>query len=63
MWIPIFKQNKENITETLKKYINNLNHFKSLLENEKYDELYDQIGYINSIHKILDGIVKPKNNN
>ena len=31
MWIPIFKQNKENISETLLQYINNLNQFKQLL--------------------------------
>ena len=63
MWIPIFKQNKENISETLTEYINNLNNFKLLLDNEKYDELYDKIKNINSIDKILDGIVKTTNNN
>ena len=60
MWIPIFEQNKDNISETLKEYINNLNNFKSLLDNEKYDELYDKIKIINSIDQILDGIAKPQ---
>ena len=62
MWIPIFKQNKLNITETLKEYINNLNHFKSLLEAERYDELYNQIEDINNIDQILDGIENKTNN-
>ena len=62
MWIPIFKQNKLNITETLKEYINNLNHFKSLLDAERYDELYNQIKDINNIDQILDGIANKTNN-
>lgn len=62
MWIPIFKQNKLNISETLKEYINNLNHFKSLLEAERYDELYNQIKDINNIDQILDGIANKTNN-
>ena len=62
MWIPIFKHNKLNITETLKEYINNLNHFKSLLEAERYDELYNQIKDINNIDQILDGIQNKTNN-
>ena len=63
MWIPIFEQNKDNISETLKEYINNLNNFKSLLDNDKYDELFDKIKYINSIDQILDGIAKTTKNN
>ena len=62
MWIPIFKQNKLNISETLKEYINNLNHFKSLLDAERYDELYNQIKDINNIDQILDGIANKTNN-
>lgn len=61
MWIPIFKQNKENITETLREYINNLNQFKTLLETDKYDELHRQIGEINGIRQILEGITKNNN--
>ena len=30
MWTPIFKQNKDNVIETLDEYINNLTHFKTL---------------------------------
>jgi prephenate dehydrogenase len=28
MWTPIFKQNKEQVIETLEEYISNLTHFK-----------------------------------
>ena len=56
MWIPIFKQNKENISETLSQYINNLNQFKQLLDADKFDELHKQILEINHIRQILNGI-------
>ena len=56
MWIPIFKQNKENISETLLQYINNLNQFKQLLDADKFDELHKQILEINQIRQILKGI-------
>ena len=63
MWIPIFKQNKENIIDTLSQYIKNLNQFKGLLEADKFDELHQQIVEINGIREILEGIIKTKNNN
>ena len=58
MWIPIFKQNKENISETLLQYINNLNQFKQLLDADKFDELHKQILEINHIRQILKGITR-----
>jgi len=61
MWIPIFKQNQQNIIETLTEYINNLNQFKNLLEAGKFEELHEQIAEINGIRQILDGITKTKN--
>ena len=62
MWVPIFKQNKENISETLSQYINNLNQFKNLLEADKFDELHQQILEINNIRQILEGITRTNNN-
>ena len=56
MWVPIFKQNKENISKTLSQYINNLNQFKQLLDGDKFEELHEQILEINKIRLILDGI-------
>ena len=62
MWIPIFKQNKHNISDTLSQYIDNLNNFKTLLEAEKFDELHDQLLEINGISQILEGISETTNN-
>ena len=62
MWVPIFKQNKENISETLSQYINNLNQFKQLLDASRFDELHEQILEINNIRLILEGITNTKNN-
>ena len=56
MWVPIFKQNRSNVIETLSQYIDNLNKFKNLVDECKYEEIYDQMKSINSIKKILDGI-------
>jgi len=61
MWIPIFKQNKENISETLSQYINNLKQFKQLLDANKFDEIQKQILEINEISQILEGITNKKN--
>ena len=62
MWIPIFKQNKKNISETLSQYINNLYQFKQLLDSNNFDKLHNQILEINEIRNILDGITNTKNN-
>ena len=56
MWTPIFKQNKENIIETLEEYINNLQHFKELMQRENFDEIYNEMENTNYIKQILNGI-------
>ena len=56
MWVPIFKQNRSNVIETLSQYIDNLNKFKNLVDECKYEEIYDQMKSINSIRKIFDGL-------
>ena len=63
MWVPIFKQNKENISKTLSQYINNLNQFKQLLDADKFEELHEQILEINKIRLILDGITNTTKTN
>ena len=62
MWIPIFKQNKKNISETLSQYINNLYQFKQLLDSNNFEKLHNQILEINEIRNILNGITNTKNN-
>ena len=56
MWVPIFEQNRLNVIEILSQYIDNLNKFKNLMEESRYEEIYKQMKSINSIKKILDGI-------
>lgn len=53
MWTPIFKQNRNNIIETLNEYILNLTQFKELLQNDKYDEVFDEMQNTNRIKEIL----------
>ncbi len=56
MWTPIFQQNKKNVIETLKEYINNLEHFKTLLEQDDYSAIYAEMKNTNHIKQILNGI-------
>lgn len=56
MWTPILKENKENVLETLTEYINNLTHFKALMEKNDFPEVYAEIERTNYIKTILNGI-------
>lgn len=56
MWTPIFKQNKEQVVNTLEEYISNLTNFKELLENGDYDAIYNEMQSVNRIKEILNGI-------
>lgn len=60
MWTPIFKQNRENVIETLSEYIGNLEAFKQLLEDDDYEGIYKEMNNTNKIKGILNGI--PHNN-
>ena len=53
MWTPIFKQNKEHVIKSLSEYIANLNSFKELLEQEKYEEVFTTLEETNRIKQIL----------
>ncbi|MDB2462938.1 prephenate dehydrogenase [Algibacter sp.] len=57
MWTPIFKQNKDNVVETLEEYINNLTHFKELMKSDNFDEIFNEMKNTNHIKDILNGIV------
>ena len=56
MWTPIFEQNKDNIVETLEEYIGNLKQFKKLMEEHKFDQVFDEMQKTNHIATILKGI-------
>lgn len=56
MWTPIFKQNKNNVIETLEDYINNLTQFKIMMENDDFDAVFKEMKNTNHIKQILKGI-------
>ncbi|MBC2838950.1 prephenate dehydrogenase [Robiginitalea sp. SC105] len=56
MWAPIFRQNKKNVLETLDEYIENLSQFRTLLETDQYEALFEEMEQTNRIKEILKGI-------
>lgn len=56
MWAPIFEQNKANVIETLEEFIQNLNHFKALMESDDFDAIRTEMENTNYIKTILKGI-------
>src|SRR5580658_8157386 len=53
MWLPVFKQNRENVLDVLNEHISQLRKFKSCLEKENYDYLQELIENANKIRKII----------
>ena len=53
MWVPIFKQNKENVLDVLNEHISQLRKFKSCLEKENYTLLHQLILQANKVRRIL----------
>jgi prephenate dehydrogenase len=53
MWVPIFKQNRENVLDVLNEHISQLRKFKSCLEKENYEYLQELIENANGIRRIL----------
>lgn len=53
MWNPIFFDNKESIIESLEIFIENMMKWKSLLENNKMNELKSELFKANSIREII----------
>ncbi|MDQ8748436.1 prephenate dehydrogenase [Elizabethkingia miricola] len=53
MWVPIFRQNKENVLDVLNEHISQLRKFKSALEKENYEYLEELILKANKIRGIL----------
>ncbi|SOS48854.1 prephenate dehydrogenase [Tenacibaculum dicentrarchi] len=56
MWTAIFKQNKDNVVETLDEYINNLQQFKELILEDDFTEIHNEMESTNHIKQILNGI-------
>jgi prephenate dehydrogenase len=53
MWTPIFKQNKKQIIKSLEEYIANLSSFKSFLESDDYEAIFNEMKNTNRIKEIL----------
>ncbi len=53
MWVPIFKQNKENVLDVLNEHIVQLRKIKSCLEKDNFTYLQELIENANKIKRIL----------
>lgn len=53
MWVPIFRQNRENVLDVLNEHISQLRKFKSCLEKENWEYLHDLICDANRIRRII----------
>lgn len=53
MWVPIFRQNKENVLDVLNEHISQLKKIKSCLEKENFEYLKELIENANKIKRIL----------
>lgn len=54
MWTPIFQQNAKYLTESIDQYIEVLQKFKILIQNNNHDGLYNLIKEANKIRAVLD---------
>ncbi len=53
MWVPIFKQNRDNVLDVLDEHINQLARFRSLLIKQDYDQFHQLIQESNEIKRII----------
>ena len=53
MWTDVFRQNRNNLLDSIELYEEQLNLFKNMIKDEKYDEVYALIQKANTLHKIL----------
>lgn len=54
MWVPIFRQNRDNLLDVLDEHINQLARFRSLLIKNDFDTFYSLIQESNRIRGILE---------
>ena len=53
MWVPIFRQNRDNVLDVLDEHINTLSQFRSLLIKRDFESFHDRIVAANGIRKII----------
>ena len=54
MWEDVFKQNKENILEAIELFETELSKLKKSVQNNKWDEVHQEMADGNKLHDILD---------
>jgi prephenate dehydrogenase len=54
MWVPIFIQNKENVSQVLETYIKKLQDFKNQIDTENTQGLHESIRQSNRIKRVLN---------
>lgn len=54
MWVPIFRENRENVLDVLNEHITQLRKFKSCLEKENYTYLQELIEQAGEIRRVLN---------
>jgi prephenate dehydrogenase len=55
MWVPIFDQNAENVSQVLEAYIEQLQQFKEIINNHDQEQMTNMINSANRIKKVLKG--------
>jgi len=53
-WIPIFRQNRDNVLDVLDEFINTVSRFRTLLIKKDFDTFEDYIRQANDIRRIID---------
>jgi prephenate dehydrogenase len=53
MWRDIFQQNRDNLLHSINLFQDELNSFKSLIANESWDDVEEQMKSANRLHEIL----------
>ena len=52
-WVPIFRQNRENVLDVLDEHLHQLQKLRELLASEDYAGLTEQLVQANAIRKII----------
>jgi len=55
-WVPIFENNKENISDALEQYIDFLSKFKKAVDRSDREKMHEMITNANNIRRILLGM-------
>ncbi|MCX6218857.1 prephenate dehydrogenase [Spirosoma sp.] len=58
MWAPIFDQNRQNVSQALADYIDFLQQFKQIIDDQDVTNSLDFMQRANVIRRVLDGIEK-----